>query len=111
MILTSLQTINRINGELWRVQRKGESYKFVVQRATIHQHPFDFHVYVVIHFCESVWSVLVQANLCKAFQFVLSFNLPIGENQDPINKFYTATFVRDFLNNQCHLPSWSSCVQ
>jgi hypothetical protein len=56
------------------------------------------HVYVVIHFCDSMWSFCVQTNLCR---FVIvrlyiychwRFQLSREECWEPVNRFIPATF-------------------
>jgi hypothetical protein len=58
------------------------------------------HVYVVIHFCDSMWSFWVEANLCRFFLLFAYITIAVGEIQlsrgegcDPINRFYPARLL------------------
>jgi len=57
------------------------------------------HAYVVFHFCDSMWSLWVEANLCRFFYrlFIYVWSLAIqlsrGERWDPINRFNPAPFL------------------
>ena len=80
------------------------------------------HVYVVINFCDSIWSFWVEASLCRFFFIIylfvllLEFQLSREEGWDPIIRFKPATFLfltqaRTCIPNAIWLCSVIFCIQ
>jgi hypothetical protein len=70
------------------------------------------HVFVVIHFCDSMWSFYVKTNLCGFFFIVCLYmycrrrsSYEEGEVWGPIYRFILATFLCLSLDLQRHM-SW-----